>query len=221
MSIGSHTSALPFAGLGRLLGALPDAVTGIACLIVWISPLAFGQGAVKTVVLMMLIEFLLVHGTGFFTAVALIDGISRNKRLLGMLGLLCFYALFVGVFAAAFKAWWPVWVFLWLAIGKAVWIFAAPRDRDAEMSRQMAAWAFSVVAYLAAVFGGLMLPLPRLGITQELLPALGLPGSGEWIEKPHTAVAGMAFYYFAMAAFKWWRSAAPESAVPPPLKNGD
>lgn len=219
MNSGSQTTVLaPGAGFGRLLGAVPDAITGIACLVVWISPLAFGQGAVKTVVLMMLMEFLLVHGTGFFTVVALAEGMSRGKRLLAMLGLLCFYALFVGAFAATFKAWWPVWVFLWLAASKAIWIFAAPRDRAAETTRQMGAWAFSVVVYLAAVFGGLILPLPRLGITEALVPTLGLPGSGEWIERPHTAVAGMAFYYLAMAAFKWWGGGA---AVLPPLKKGD
>ena len=221
MAIRSHALAPPGAAFGRLLGAVPDAITGVACLVVWISPLAFGQGAVKTVVLMMLMEFLLVHGTGFFTVVALAADMSRGKRLLAMLGLLCFYALFVAAFAAAFRAWWPVWVFLWLAASKAIWIFAAPRDRDAETARQMGAWAFSVVVYLAAVFGGLILPLPRLGITEALVPTLGLPGSGEWIERPHTAVAGMAFYYFAMAAFKWWRSGYAGSPVPPLLKKGD
>ncbi|TKR30762.1 hypothetical protein FCE95_11730 [Luteimonas gilva] len=221
MSTHPQTAILPGPMLGRLLGAAPDVITGIACLIVWISPLTFGQGAVKTVVLMMLMEFLLVHGTGFFTVVALLEDVSRVKRLLAMSGLLCFYALFVGAFVAVFRAWWPVWVFLWLAASKAIWIFAAPRDREAETARQMGAWAFSVVVYLAAVFGGVILPLPRLGITEELLPTLGLPGSGEWIERPHTAVAGMAFYYFAMAAFKGWRGGAMESAVPPPLKKGD
>ena len=51
-----------------------------------------------------------------------------------------------------------------------------------------------------------MLPVPELGITASIRPELGLSGSGEWIDHPHVAVAGMAFYYFALAAYKWWSS---------------
>ncbi len=198
-------AAMPGLRAGRWWGALPDAVTGAACLVVWIAPFAFGQGAVKTVVLMMLMEFLLVHGTGFFTVIAFADDMSRGKRVLAMLGLLFFYSMFIAVFAWSFKAWWPVWVFAWLVVAKGFWIFSAPRERAQEVNRQMGTWAFSVVAYLAAVFGGVLLPLPRLGLTPEVVATLGLPGGGEWIERPHTAVAGMAFYFFAIAAFKFWR----------------
>jgi hypothetical protein len=205
--IAMPTTSLP-SRLIRLLGASPDAITAAACFVVWISPLAFGTGAVKTVVLMMLMEFLLVHGAGFFTSVAFMDEMSKSRRLLAMGALLLFYALFVGVFAWTFHAWWPVWVFLWLAIAKATWVFTARRDRAGEMDRQMAAWAFSVAAYLGAVFAGLMLPVPHLGIRPELVPSLGLPGSGEWVERPHVAVASMVFYYLALAGFKYWRGGA-------------
>lgn len=198
--------ALPTRIIGRVFGALPDLLTAIGCVIVWISPFTFGHDAVKTVVLMMLMEFLLVHGTGFFTGVAFIDDMSRIKRLGMMAGLLVFYAMFIAAFALSFKAWWPVWVFAWLAMSKALWIFIAPRDRAAEMDRQMKAWAFSTAAYLAAVFLTLMLPIPELGITASIQPQLGLSGGGEWIEHPHIAVAGMAFYYFVIAGFKWWCS---------------
>ena len=194
----------PVARIARIAGSVPDVLTGLACLVVWMFPFAFGAGAVKTVVLMMLMEFLLVHGTAFFTGIAFTDSLSKHKRLLSMLGLLCFYALFVAAFAFSFDAWWPVWVFLWLVLSKAAWIFLDPRDRAVEQDRQMKAWAFSVAAYLGAVFAGLMLPLPRLGLTPDVLPQLGLPGSGEWIERPHTAVAAMAMYYFASAWFKWF-----------------
>lgn len=188
---------------GRVLGMLPDLLTATACMVVWISPLTLGQGAVKTVVLMMLMEFLIVHGTGFFTGIAFMEKTSARKRLQAMAGLTCFYALFVAAFAISFKAWWPVWVFTWLVVSKALWICINPRDRATEMDRQMKAWAFSTAAYLAAVFVTLMLPIPKFGITSSLRPQLGLSGSGEWIDHPHIAVAAMAFYYFAIAWFKW------------------
>ena len=81
-------------------------------------------------------------------------------------------------------------------------IRSAKRPDARETNRQVGTWAFSVVAYLAAVFGGVVLPLPPLGLTPEVVAGLELPGGGEWIERPHTAVAGMAFYFFALAAFK-------------------
>jgi hypothetical protein len=200
----SLAAASPTARIARLIGALPDALTGCACLVVWVAPLALGQGAVKTVVLMMLMEFLLVHGTGFFTAIVFADGMSKAKRLLMMAGLLCFYGLFVAAFCFAFEAWWPVWMFLWLVLSKAAWVFLSGRDRVQEAQRQLQAWAFSTAAYICAVFAGLLLPLPRLGLTEAAVAQLGLPGSGEWVERPHTAVAGMALYYFANAWFKWF-----------------
>ncbi len=195
--------ASPKRTVGDLLGALPDLVTGIACIIVWVSPFAFGHDAVKTVVLMMLMEFLIVHGTGFFSSIVFTDNVPPLKRLTSMAGMLCFYGIFVATLAYSFEAWWPVWVFAWLVIGKAMWLFTNPRDRAAEKARQMKAWAFSTTAYLFAVFLGLMLPLPELGITSALQPQLGLSGSGEWIEHPHVAVASMAIYYCATAWFKW------------------
>lgn len=195
--------ASPIQTVGRVFGVLPDLLTGIACIIVWISPFAFGQDAVKTVVLMMLMEFLIVHGTGFFTSIAFSDSTPSGKRVLGMLGMLCFYGIFVAAFAYSFKAWWPVWVFAWLVLSKALWIFINPRDRAAEKDRQMKAWGFSTTVYLAAVFLGLMLPLPELGIRSSLQPQLGLSGSGEWIEHPHVAVASMAIYYFGIVWIKW------------------
>ena len=195
--------ASPIHSIGRVSGVLPDLLTGIACVIVWVSPLTFGQGAVKTVVLMMLMEFLMVHGTGFFTSIAFMDDATPRKRLLGSIGMLCFYGMFVAVWSYTFKAWWPVWVFAWLAISKALWIFITPRDRAAEKQRQLKAWSLSTTAYLVAVFLGLMLPLPELGITSSVQPQLGLSGSGVWVDHPHVAVASMAFYYFMIVAIKW------------------
>lgn len=187
----------------RLLGALPDVITGAACLIVWVSPFAFGEGSVKTVVLTMLLEFLLVHGTGFFTAFAGMDDVKPSRRILAMLGLSAFYSLFLIAICLGFGEWWPMLLFAWLLIGKIVWVRANPKPQQGDMMRQMGTWAFSVVAYLGAVLGGVLLPLPYLGLTPDVVAQLALPGGGEWIERPHTAVAGMAFYFFALAAFKW------------------
>ena len=186
----------------RLLAPAVDIVSGLACLVVWAAPLAFGADAVKTVIAMMVMEFVLVHGAGFFAVVPSMAGRRRWQRAAATLGLAAFYLLFVLAICLGFGQWWPLPVFAWLVGGKLLWIASDEAGDARETDRQVGTWAFSVVAYLAAVFGGVVLPLPPLGLTPEVVAGLRLPGGGEWIERPQTAVAGMAFYFFALAAFK-------------------
>ncbi len=186
----------------RFLAPGIDVVSGLACLVVWIAPHAFGPDAVKTVVAMMVMEFVLVHGAGFFAAIPAMAGGRRWQRALATLGLAAFYLLFVLAICLGFGQWWPLAVFAWLVGGKLLWIRGAKLPDERETNRQIGTWAFSVVAYLVAVFGSVVLPLPPLGLTPEVVAGLRLPGGGEWIERPQTAVAGMAFYFFALAAFK-------------------
>jgi len=194
--------AMPVAA--RLLSALPDVVTAFGCLIVWVAPLALGEDAVKTVLLMMLMEFILLHATGFFTRIATSDRTRRMQQILQLLGLSLFYMLFVGAWAYVFRAWWPLPVFLWLVVGKIAWVFANPRGRAAEASRQMKTWAFSMVAYIGAVFAGLMLPLPRLGLDAATVATMHIPISGAWVDRPQAAIASAVLYYSALALFKGW-----------------
>ena len=186
----------------RFLALAIDVVSGLACMVVWIAPLAFGPDAVKTVVAMMVMEFVLVHGAGFFATIPAMAGDRRWQRAAATLGLAAFYLLFVLAICLGFGQWWPLLVFAWLVGGKLLWIAGGKAADEREMHRQVGTWAFSVVAYLAAVFGAVVLPLPRLGLTPAVVAGLQLPGGGEWVERPHTAVAGMAFYFFALAAFK-------------------
>ncbi len=186
----------------RFLAPAIDVVSGLACVVVWIAPHAFGPHAVKTIVAMMLMEFVLVHGAGFFAMVPTMAGGQRWQRVLATLGLSAFYLLFVLAICIGFGQWWPLPVFAWLVGGKLLWIAGNQAADAREANRQVGTWAFSVVAYLAAVFGAVVLPLPRLGLTPAVVAGLQLPGGGEWVERPHTAVAGMAFYFFALAAFK-------------------
>lgn len=186
----------------RFLAPAIDIVSGLACLVVWIAPLAFGADAVKTVVAMMVMEFVLVHGAGFFAVIPSMADMKRWQRAAATLGLAAFYLLFVLAICLGFGQWWPLLVFAWLVGGKLLWIAGGKVADEREVHRQVGTWAFSVVVYMAAVFGGVMLPLPYLGLAPEVVAGLQLPGGGEWIERPHTAVAGMAFYFLALAAFK-------------------
>jgi len=203
-----------------LLAGLPDAVTSGWCLWVWINPLALGTDAVKGVVLMMLMEFILLNATGFFTAIPFMIDLRRRTRIAMLLGLCAIYLFLVGAFALPFHALWPFAAFGWLALSKLVWIVRNRRANDDEQMWLMSAWAFSVAAYLGAVGAGVTLNLPTLGIVPAVVASLHLPGGGEWIATPHKAVAAAVFYFAALALFKWLhaalRKANPENNRTPP-----
>lgn len=189
--------------VARLFAALPDALTCLAYLWTWLQPLRFDSDAVKTLMLVMLMEFLVVHSGGFLGATVLSDDISKVKKSLAVAGLGCFYLMFAIAFSLAFKAWWPVWTFLWLLGSRFALVWLSPVPRESEQGRQMALWGLSVAAYLGAVFAGVMLPVPELGIRHDLLSSFGLTGGGLWVEKPQTVICSGTIYFAIMALSKW------------------
>lgn len=192
---------------GRLFDAvmlgLPDAVTASGCLWVWIHPLALGIDTVKAVVLMMLMEFILINATGFFTAIPFMLNLARSTRIAMLVILSAIYVVLIFAFALPFHTLWPFVAFGWLALGKMAWIMRHRRVSGDEQLWLIGAWAFSVVAYLGAVGAGVLLDLPRMGIASDVVPSLHLPGGGAWVEAPHKAVATAVFYFTASAVFKW------------------
>ncbi|WP_146908457.1 hypothetical protein [Arenimonas daejeonensis] len=184
--------------------ALPDGITAAMFLAVWIHPFVFGALSVKTAMLTMLVEFFLIHATGFFTAIANQPKSDRKLRIGGVLGLSVFYVLMIGAFAWSFGEWWPLLAFGWLVVGKFVWIWRSAPASDDDTMVQMAAWAGSVVAYLFACAMTVMVPVPRLGMKAELQPQFGF-GEGQgglWIDEPQTVVAMGALYFGLLCATK-------------------
>lgn len=195
--------------------ALPDGITALMFVAVWLFPFVFGALSVKTAMLTMLVEFFLIHATGFFTAIANQPRSDRRLRIGGVLGLSLFYLLMVGVFAWSFGEWWPLLAFAWLAIGKVVWIWRSAPPSDDDTGWQMAAWAGSVVAYLFACFATVIAPVPRLGMSADLQPMFGFDDSqgGLWVEEPQRVVAMGAIYFALLCAAKLlaarWASRRP------------
>jgi hypothetical protein len=182
---------------------LPDLLTAAAYLCAWVAPLHFGDGVVKTLMLMMLMEFLVVHSGGFIGLTVLSETASRRAKTTAIVGFGAFYLLFAAAFSLAFKSSWPVLSFLWLLAAKFAQVWLMPLPRADEAQRQTKLWGLSVVAYIGAVFAGVILPIPQLGITADILPRLGLSGGGLWIDKPQTALASGALYFLALAWTKW------------------
>jgi hypothetical protein len=187
--------------------AFPDALTAGLFLAVWLDPFVFGALSVKTAMLTMLVEFFLIHATGFFTAlVNQPDMMPRGQRW-AVIGALCgFYVLMIGAFAWSFGEWWPLLAFAWLVVGKFLWIRrdGPPGDDGDRTMLPMAAWAGSVVAYLLSCMATVIPDVPTLGMPLSLQPSFGLgeDSGGLWIDEPHRVVAMGVLYFSLLAAGK-------------------
>ena len=81
--------------LVRAFNALPDLITSATFLCAWIAPGLIGYARVRDLMLLMLIEFIVMH-SGAFTAVVFgMQDVSRIKRALSLAGLTAFYLMFV------------------------------------------------------------------------------------------------------------------------------
>jgi hypothetical protein len=190
--------------LSRGFAALPDALTACAYGFTWLFPLAWDDAAVKTLMVVMLLEFLVVHSGAFLGATVFDDRSSRAKRTLALLGFGSFYLLFALAFSLAFKAWWPFLTFVWLLLSRLALVWLAPVSHDEEKRRQIQLWGVSVAAYLGAVFAGVLVPWPALGVHAGVHAELGLSGSsGLWVEKPQTVLLSGMLYFAAMSWSKW------------------
>jgi hypothetical protein len=202
MSAGSAQPSV----IGRLLGAVPDALSCAMYLAVWIAPLAVGAEWVKNLMITMLLEFLSVHSGGIIGSVLANENTSRAKKSMAVAGFGLFYMLFAGGFSLVFSAWWPAAMFAWLLLAKFAVIWLAPQPGPLERQRQQFFIAFAVVGYLGGAFLTALLPIPELGIDAVARAAAEIPGSGLWVEEPHRVVAFGALYFGAMAWAKWrWR----------------
>jgi uncharacterized membrane protein YecN with MAPEG domain len=197
--------------LPRLLAGLPDAVTAALFLTAWIDPSIPGPEYVKNLMLVMLIEFIVMHSSAFHSVIAADDGDSPIKRSLMLIGLSAFYLAFVAGFALAFDSTWPLFAFGWLFVSRFIHLWIHPAQSGAEGGRMMALWGASALAYLVGALATVMLPLPALGITPEFIASMHLPGSGEWIERPYTVLAFGALYFAVQAWVKYALSGADTS----------
>ena len=180
----------------RLLAAAPDLALAAAFLVTWLRPTALGEGVVPYFMLTMLLEFVIVHSSGFMGSVVL-SREDPGRRMKALLGLGLFYTLFVGGFALGFGVWWPVVAFWGLTLNRMLSVLLGDAPEGMERRYVRAGWALSVLYYLGGVFLTVLAPLPELGLTASVRSTLDLPGSGLWVDEPHRVLA-FGVVYFGM-----------------------
>lgn len=191
--------------LARAFSALPDTITSVMFLCAWIAPAALGYQRVRDLMLLMLIEFIVMHSGGFTAGILGAENVSRSKRALSLAGLTVFYMVFVLAFSLAFSSTWPIWAFLWLFVSRFLQLFASSAQMEVKLRRMTGAWIVSALAYICLAVLTALVPLPALGITPQVIADLHLSGSGLWIEQPWTVLAFGALYFAVLA----WSKFAP------------
>src|SRR5512140_2819463 len=76
----------------NVLSALPDLALGLVYLITWIAPGVTQPAVVRSLVVTMLLEFIVMHSAAF-TGQVLIGPLARGAKLGAMVGLGLFYSL--------------------------------------------------------------------------------------------------------------------------------
>ena len=90
------------AWLAGLIQAAPDIGLSAVFLITWLRPDTFGPQMVKRLVLVMMLEFIVVHSAGFMGAATVGAG-NAFQRIMVILGFGLFYSLFTGAFSLAIR----------------------------------------------------------------------------------------------------------------------
>lgn len=174
------------------------------CAAVWVAPQRFGAAAIRYVVLLMVLEFLVVHSAAFMGKIA-VGPSGRAWRSFGVVGLGAGYSAFVAAFCLVFGEWWPLPAFWLLILNRLAGALLHRGEADAARALGLS-WAAAIVAYIGAALLSKVLPIPRLGITPDIQAAARLPGAGVfWIEQPHRVLAGASAYFTLMACWEFVR----------------
>ena len=180
---------------GGILSALPDVALATTFLLTWIRPEFLGIQRVRFLLMVVLLEFIIIHSSAFLGNVLASD-LDKGKKTLGLLGLGAFYTIFAGAFSLVNKSWWPVTSFWMLMLNKFLFLFTRAVPSEEEKAAWASGWATNVLFYLGATFATTLLPIPRLGVTSAVQKQFHLPGSGLWISEPWRVLA-LGFLYFS------------------------
>jgi hypothetical protein len=196
--------------LATLPSALADLMTATLCVAAWAMPQALPEGLLRSTALIMLIEFLSIHGMVIVPILALL--LSARWPWLGLgLALLVYIGIAVGA-SLALQTWWPTLAFAWLLLSR----YVLPRWNLGRADEHLDAgrlWVVSTVLWLGLAFATVLLPVPAWGWDAATIARLGLPGEGLWVDEPQRLLAFAASYFLLLAWFKF--GSTPEPAARP------
>ena len=193
--------------LARIAGGLPDAVVALFFWLLWTSPQTLWPGALRTGLLMMLVEFVLLHAAAIIGGIVMVRLVQQRPiSYAWLLWPVSFYLLFIAIWSWQFRAWWPLLALAWLLASK-LWMALQPIPPADKLARMHSDWGIGVLAYLTGAAVTVFLPIPRLGLSHRVVSEADLSSGGLWVDQPQTVVAFGLFYFSIMALARWcdWR----------------
>ena len=190
--------------IAGLASAIPYIILVWTLIQVWVSPMSVSNGLwVRYGVGLMALEFIILH-SGVFMGSMAASTESRTKRVLAFFGLFIFYSAFAYGFAEIVDSFEILYVYGFLMLGRFITIVIASGEGKSEILIRS---GFGAVVYMAAVFGTIFIPIPKLGITHDVLESV-YPnrGGGEWEQNPEIAIAAGIIYFSALALFEIYLS---------------
>jgi hypothetical protein len=197
-----------------LISAGPDFVLAGSFLIVWLFPYALGEQSVKYFLVLMQLEFIVIHSTPFLAAISLAN-LPLPKKLLFFIGLVLFYSLFAAGFSFTYGSAWPLISFWTLTLTKYPSLIFSPSAYRKDKSI-LRTWAVMTSAYLAGLLVVGMLPnlvgwsIPRFGLTDAVIKQLNLPGTDAWFKEPYGVLAFGIFYFLILGIYDLWLTLKPQ-----------
>jgi len=205
--------------VARLTTALPDLLLSAGFLITWIAPLTLDEKAVSYFLLVMLLEFLIVHSAGFMGSVVLHRPLATGFKVRALAGLGGFYLLFAAGFALGFRAWWPIWTILGLTLNRILIVLLGEIPDGKERQSIQKGWAASTLFYVVLALLTVLLPVPALGVTAQVIDLQAFTSTGLWVDEPQRVLAFGFLYFLATGAselvsHRWLPDASIPSAAP-------
>lgn len=186
--------------IARAFVPLPDALTAIACFCAWWAPLALPVDLLRSMALIIVIEFLTIHAAVMVPLCAFfVRGRPGMALAMGLASAV--YALMALGASLALDTWWPSLFFVWLLASRYALPIWTGREGD-EVIDQGQLWLVSTLLWLGLAFPAMLLPLPAPGWDADVQRLAGLPGTGVWAAEPQRLLAFAGAYFALLALFK-------------------
>lgn len=200
--------------LGTVVDAAGDLGLAALFLVSWLAPGDALALPLQVLLLTMLLEFIVVHSTGFMGMAALAPG-SSSRRAQIILGLGLLYTLFVGGFAYGFRTWSPLIAFWGLTLNRSLGVLLTSPPAGREELQMRKGWAAVTMTYLLAVGVTTVFPVPSFGITRAVVSAADLPSSGLWVSEPYrVAAAGVLHFGLSGLSALWGHRWISDRSIP-------
>ncbi|MCC6930010.1 MAG: hypothetical protein IT359_13590 [Gemmatimonadaceae bacterium] len=213
----SNTAIVQASVGGAVLSAIPDFLLAGVCLFTWLRPMAIDPFLVKRLTTLTLLEFIVVHSAPF-TGIVVLSDMKRVRKVGAVAGLGAFYMLFAWAFSAGTDSNWPMVAFFALMLNRVLPVLAGAIPSEAQRTYMATCWGVGVVAYLVTVFMAVLLPIPALGVTPDVIAAQRFTSGGLWPEQPWRPLF-MGTVYFTLVGT--WEIAGMSAIVKRAVSKGN